>query len=493
MHPDRIVAIASHPNPCSYPNKVPFHPHEIYPEFRGKVKVSERGNITFILFRKLLFDLGMDMENFSTPDWNPFREIINPGEKVLIKPNLVRHLHLGGGDYQAVVTHASVIRCVLDYVALALNGKGDIVVGDAPIQSADFSKILERTGLQEVCDDITKTWQIPVRLVDFRLWSVNLDGSHQVIEGRDLQGDPAGYITVNLGKRSLLTPLNKQSDRFRVTSYDCGDMVKHHNEKRHEYLIPRTVLDADVVINLPKLKTHRKVGLTAALKNLVGINGLKDWLPHHRHGSVKEGGDEYQYASLLKRLQNRIAEKIDKYPQSRLNSLRRLGIRAAGRLSRSVGRDHFEEGSWYGNDTIWRTVLDLNRLLVYADREGKMTKCPQRRCLTIVDAIIAGEGEGPMEPDVRACGLLLAGCNPVAVDAVLATMIGFDFRKIPLIARCFEIKNWPITSFDPEQIEVFSQDDQWKSITVGKPCGELCFKPSSGWLGHIESDICRGK
>ena len=404
MHSERIVAIASHPNPCSYPNKVPFHPNEIYPEFQGKVKVGEGGNVTFILFRKLMFDLGMDIDNFSTPDWNPFREIINPGEKVLIKPNLVRHIHLGGGDYQAVVTHASVIRCVLDYVALALNGEGEIIVGDAPVQSADFSKILERTGLQEVCDDITKTWQIPVRLVDFRLWSVNLDGSHHVINGRDLQGDPAGYITVNLGKQSLLTPLNEQSDRFRVTSYDCGDMVKHHNEKRHEYLIPRRVLEADVVLNLPKLKTHRKVGLTASLKNLVGINGQKDWLPHHRCGSVEENGDEYKYPSLLKRILNSLGENIDRNPYSKLNALYRLTARITRRINRTMAREPYDEGSWYGNDTLWRTVLDLNRLLIYADRNGIMTNSPQRKCLTIVDAIIAGEGEGPMEPDARTCG-----------------------------------------------------------------------------------------
>ena len=32
--------------------------------------------------------------------------------------------------------------------------------------------------------------------------------------------------------------------------------------------------------SLPKLKTHKKAGITCALKNLIGINGNKEYLPH---------------------------------------------------------------------------------------------------------------------------------------------------------------------------------------------------------------------
>ena len=34
-----------------------------------------------------------------------------------------------------------------------------------------------------------------------------------------------------------------------------------------------------VLINIPKLKTHKKVGLTVALKNLVGTTPRTNWLP----------------------------------------------------------------------------------------------------------------------------------------------------------------------------------------------------------------------
>ena len=58
---------------------------------------------------------------------------------------------------------------------------------------------------------------------------------------------------------------------------------------RNEYLLSETVLSADLVVNLPKLKTHKKTGVTLALKNLVGINGDKNLLPHHCVGSPDAG------------------------------------------------------------------------------------------------------------------------------------------------------------------------------------------------------------
>ena len=480
------VGIACAQAPWRYPVEQPFRPEEAYPELKGRVAVGREQNITYALFRRLLRDLGMDIGHFSTPDWNPFSEIIFPGQKVLIKPNLVRHLHLGGGDYNAVVTHGSLVRCVLDYVALALQGRGEIAVGDAPVQSADFALIVERMGLREICRDVAEIWQIPVRLSDFRLWCVHLDESHRVVSGGALEGDTAGYCRVDLGKRSLLSPLGSQSEKFRVTNYDPTEMGKHHNRSTNEYLIPRTVLDADVIISLPKLKTHRKVGLTAALKNVVGINGHKDWLPHHRVGSLDEGGDEYLRASVLKRMQTQLAERIDRAPHSPVNRLGRLMDRVLGGLARSIAPDPFFEGSWYGNDTLWRTALDLNRLLLYADRKGIMMDVPQRKCLTVVDAMVAGEGDGPMEPTPRSCGILAGGMNPVAVDAVLATMIGFDFRKIPLIANGFNVKDWPLVGFGPQKVRVCSRDSRWGSLRVGEARQGLCFTPPSGWLGNVE-------
>ncbi|MDP2105590.1 MAG: DUF362 domain-containing protein, partial [Desulfobulbaceae bacterium] len=275
---------------------------------------------------------------------------------MLVKPNLVRHIHLAGGEFQAVVTHASVVRCILDYLAKALNGAGEILVGDAPIQSAHFPTLVEKTGLAAVCENVSSLWGVPVRLLDFRLVAVELDERHCISRTEEKQGDPSGYINVDLGQASLFTPLNDSCEKFRVTSYDCKEMIRHHNREHHEYLIPKSVLAADVVINVPKLKTHRKVGLTAALKNLVGINGHKDWLPHHRCGSCQEGGDEYLHPSLIKKVQNLLGEALFLRSSSLFAPVLHFAVRCLDKLASVACRDRFKEGSWYGNDTVWRMV-----------------------------------------------------------------------------------------------------------------------------------------
>jgi uncharacterized protein (DUF362 family) len=487
MISDKNVGIAVYQNAISYPVDVPYSPLEDYPELSQKVYVGGDNAITYSLIREFFFTLGMDRENYSSPKWNPMKGVIHPGDKVVIKPNLVRHLHLGGGDYWAVITHPSLVRTVLDYVALALKGKGEITVGDAPLQSTDFEEVLKKTGLKQVCEDAEKRWKIPVRLVDFRLWQMELNEHHQYKSGTHKDGDIKGYYRVNLGMKSCLAPVSSHYNKYRVTFYDPREMKEHHNSHTNEYIIPRSILEADVIINLPKLKTHRKVGITAALKNLVGINGHKDWLPHHRVGPVVEGGDEYKDRNIFKVLQTDLDEKIHRNHQSILNSARLIGIRAVNKLSRILGTDKYYEGSWYGNDTLWRTVLDLNRLLIYADKGGKMTLERQRRCFTIVDAIIAGEGEGPMEPDSRKLGMVVGGKNPLAVDAVLATLIGFDYRKIPIIKNGFSLDQWPLVKFKHSDITVRSNNDLQTVLKVGEPFHEYDFKPAAGWVGYIES------
>lgn len=480
----RRVAIAEANQQIAYPQTPPYRPASKFPEFSGRIPLGEESNPVYELCRQLFVQLGLDAENADGKSWNPLQCLVFPGNRVLVKPNLVRHIHLGGGNYESVVTHGSVIRCILDYVALALAGKGEIIVGDAPVQSADFQKIIERTGLQKICDDVSSVWDIPVRLVDFRLVAVTLDENHCIVDSQNLVGDSSGYRAVDLGQRSLLAPLADQHERFRVTSYDCREMVRHHNHTVNEYLIPKTVLDADVIINIPKFKTHRKVGLTAALKNIVGINGHKDWLPHHRSDSVVEGGDEYLNKSNIKKTMLSIENNLSASSNWQM-TVSHLALKVLGKLSK-IFDDSYVEGSWYGNDTLWRTVLDLNRVLVYANNEGIMVETPQRRCFTIVDGIIAGDGEGPMQPGARYCGLMVAGANPVAIDSVLATIAGFDMNKIPIILNGYKIENWQIVSFAPQDIIICSGSNRLGNLIVGEPFHAYDFIPPAGWVGHIE-------
>jgi uncharacterized protein (DUF362 family) len=476
------VSIIHEPR-ATYALEPPFHPAEAYPEYRFG-KLSERPNFGYAMVREFLHVHGFDRSNFGTPRWNPLREFIRPGDTVLIKPNLVMHKHGHGHDLLSVVTHGSVIRAILDYVSMALEGTETIVVGDAPLQSCEFSAVSQKNGLDDI-KDFYKTKGLPVDIVDFRLVTAATLGG-MIVRKAEAAGDPRGHTVVDWGRDSLLAPTSPGFERYRVTNYDPIAMPKHHNTEKNEYIVTSSLLQADVVINLPKMKTHRKVGITAALKNLVGINAHKDCLPHHRTGSIEQGGDEYENPSSIKELLVHFNEKQDVttsvMQKTVLGGIRR-GLGVAAKLT---AKDRYFEGSWYGNDTLWRTVLDLNRTLFYVDRNGRIQDTVQRRLLNLVDGIVAGEGNGPTHPTPKSCGLLVGGFNPVAVDTVIARLMGFDYRKIPVIREAFGAFSHPLADFEPEDVAVASNSDRLTDETLRDGSQSFAFVPPDGWLGHIE-------
>jgi len=60
--------------------------------------------------------------------------------------------------------------------------------------------------------------------------------------------------------------------------------------------------------------------------------------------------------------------------------------------------------------------------------------------ITIMDAVIGMEGNGPNAGDPRKVGLIIAGIDGVALDAVASTIIGFDPMKVPIIKYAHERK-----------------------------------------------------
>lgn len=123
----------------------------------------------------------------------------------------------------------------------------------------------------------------------------------------------------------------------------------------HHFDIARDIIEADVIINLPKLKTHQMMGMTCAVKNLFGaVVGLQK-----PHVHLQAGADKGYFAQMLLEL----AEQI-------------------------------------------------------------------RPALTIVDGVMAMEGDGPGSGDPVHLGLLLAGVETRAVDVVAADLIGLDPESI---------------------------------------------------------------
>lgn len=123
----------------------------------------------------------------------------------------------------------------------------------------------------------------------------------------------------------------------------------------HQLEIARDVLDAEVIINLPKLKTHQMMGLTCGVKNLFGaVVGMRKPRLH-----LQAGTDKAFFALMLLELAERIAPT-----------------------------------------------------------------------LTIVDAVVGMEGEGPGSGDPVQIGALFAGRNPLAVDALACELVGLAPEQV---------------------------------------------------------------
>lgn len=462
-----IVSVYFDPK-LSYP-KPPFNPPKKYPEFSPHG--VDESNGVYAGVRDSLRLLGLDEKNYGKKNWNPLKEFISKGDTILLKPNFVLDLP------QHAITHASVMRPLIDYALKALGGSGDIVVADAPLQSADFDKIAETSGLRELVE-YYGIQGLEIAVVDLRRERalVNEDG---VITGKiRLDGDPKGYVAVDLACDSFLSAISEHFDRYRVTEYDRQTMTEHHNRLKNEYLVSKTVLGSDVIINAAKLKTHKKAGITCALKNMVGINGDKSWLPHHRAGAPSEGGDEYPVAGFLKRIESLSIDYLRSHPSLWCNARKAYRtLRSppdAGSKSCATTYDT-REGSWFGNDTIWRTVLDLNTILFYADGDGILHEDSQRKYFCVVDGVLAGEGDGPIRSTPKKAGVLVSGTNPLQIDYACAKIMGFNPEKIPSIKNAGSRKKYPLTG-SSEKPEIRLNTGELPSLD---------FAPAAGWAGHL--------
>ncbi len=121
--------------------------------------------------------------------------------------------------------------------------------------------------------------------------------------------------------------------------------------------VSREVLDCDVLISLPKMKTHVATGITGAVKNTYGY---------------LVGGEKT-----------------------------RLHREAQGPLA------------------FARAVVDVYQI-----------RPPD---LTVMDAVMAMEGQGPSGGRPRPVGRVLASTDGVALDTVMAAMMGLEPRTIPTL------------------------------------------------------------
>lgn len=167
----------------------------------------------------------------------------------------------------------------------------------------------------------------------------------------------------------------------RMLIFEQDSLIAIHDKKAKvlkKFRIAKTLKNVDLIINMPKMKTHSLTKYTGAVKNLYGI------IP----GGMKQ----------------------------------RLHMKAVGEKK-------------------------FSNLLVDICQNIK----PE---LTIMDAVIAMEGDGPTSGDPKKTGLILASKNGIAIDMVACKIMGVNPREIFYLNQAVKRKLYPDFKFKSVGAEI---------------------------------------
>lgn len=415
--------------------------------------------------------------------------------RICIKPNWVLHQEHDAFPINALITSPALIEAAVEACRKKYPNAEWITIGDVPLQSCDWPLMMKQCGLKTLAAQYATSTGPAIRFLDLRRERFKRVDGFLVEDTETTGGDPLGYREVILDEASFLDPISRAKTQFRVSDYDPGLMTSSHRRGFHRYLIAGSALEADLFINLPKMKTHQKAGITGALKNLVGINGQKAYLVHHRTGMPRQGGDEFMPGTpWVIRAQVRIRERLQKKSRTVFAVARHVwlwlkkwyGIKTeATRENLQAGGVYMAAGSWYGNDTVWRMIYDLNYIIRHAPAAGgHPTQTPQRAYVVIIDGLISGEGNGPLQPLPIESNLLIAADNPLAADMVMARLMGYDFTKIPSLCHFREFQDPEWAALDPGTMAIRRDDTVVTGLHHLQPV--RLYIPPPGWKNHIE-------
>ncbi len=158
--------------------------------------------------------------------------VIEPGDLVVIKVNLVLDAPAGSG----MVTGPAVARAVVRLAREA--GAAQVIIAEGTAQYREGDANRDRLCTQAA----------------FRTAGYDTDG--------DMVDDATGAPLADLNE----TGGTDVADPARVTK-----VIVPTGLIRKEYWLPNVVLDADVLISVPVLKNHYLAGVTLGMKNLIGL------------------------------------------------------------------------------------------------------------------------------------------------------------------------------------------------------------------------------
>lgn len=280
------------------------------------------------------------------PGWRPSRrEAIGAGAAVLLGGGLaatLRHVSKNESGWRADVFIGAAAGYEANLAAVMTDGLRELGISHQAVRG---KRILLKPNLVETAKGEAHINTHPAVLLAAAEVFRRMDAAEVfVAEGQGHRRDTDSVL-----EESRLGPALHQA-RLPFVDMNSDDPVKTANRGRWSKLgplfLPRSLLAADWVVSLPKLKTHHWVGVTCSMKNLFGV------MPGIVYGWPK-------------------------------NVLHYAGIS--------------------------ESILDINATV--------------RPALTIVDAVMGMEGDGPIMGTPRQVGCLVMGRNLPAVDATCTRLM----------------------------------------------------------------------
>ncbi len=126
-----------------------------------------------------------------------------------------------------------------------------------------------------------------------------------------------------------------------------------------------------------------------------------------------------------------------------------------------------------------RVAIAAGKAFYPAAPQGLLRDRP-RRFFSVVDAVVAGQGNGPLDLVPVATGLVLAGANPLVVDLACARLMDCDYRRIPMLWKALAGHRLPLVNVGYQDIAALSDDSRFAGPLVDWQGRLYAFRPHFG-------------
>jgi hypothetical protein len=97
---------------------------------------------------------------------------------------------------------------------------------------------------------------------------------------------------------------------------------------------------------------------------------------------------------------------------------------------------------------------------------------------------VGGEGNSPLRSQPRHVGAVFFSDDICALDYACALTMGYDPAKIPIVARLFQLADFPLTELKSGPSDVLLNGRSIPSEDLRRVAGRS-FEPPPGWRGHL--------